>query len=171
MEYKEQSIKFDLPNGHVVDLLYPQLNEMIKYKQDHYDSPESCGFILGYQNASTNNITISEITTPQKQDFRSRFFCTLRDAFHFHVLRAGMEKHRNYYIGVWHTHPQSIPEPSSIDMSEWAETIKKDKSGADYFFFIIIGTREFRVWVGDKETSRISEVFETEQSNGLYLRG
>lgn len=38
-------------------------------------------------------------------------------------------------MGVWHTHPQTIPEPSNIDWDDWYETLKIDKTACEYIFF------------------------------------
>lgn len=37
------------------------------------------------------------------------------------------------------------------------------------FFFIIVGTSEWRVWVGDSLTGKITEVYECKRdSDGIY---
>lgn len=150
-----------------VDFLEEAMDKMLLYKQERIDSPESCGFLLGYKNRKTNNITISDITLPQTNDIRERFFCKLLDKTHFRILKRNVKK-GNYYMGVWHTHPQKIPTPSTVDWNDWNEILLKDKTGAEYAFFIIIGTENFRVWVGDYNNKEIVEVFETNIINGIY---
>lgn len=169
MQYMNKCAKFCLPNGRTVDLLSYVLDEMAVWKQNEAHSPESCGFLLGYQNRNTGNITISHITSAQKNDYRSRFFCQIMDCNHYRLMRLH-ELQNNYYIGVWHTHPQPIPEPSHIDIKEWREIMRKDKVGADFAFFIIIGLAEYRVWVGDCKSMQISEIFECKQVDGIYER-
>lgn len=72
-------------------------------------------------------------------------------------------------MGVWHTHPQKIPVPSSIDWEDWYDALKVDKTGCEYMFFIIAGIAEMRVWVGDFATNSITEIFECQKRNGVYL--
>lgn len=72
-------------------------------------------------------------------------------------------------MGVWHTHPQDVPSPSSIDWEDWKDSLKKEKSGCEYIFFIIVGIKEWRIWVGDLQKGIISEIFECEKNEeGLY---
>ena len=74
-------------------------------------------------------------------------------------------------MGNWHTHPQERPIPSSVDLNEWHEIICKDTTGSEYAFFIIAGTTELRLWIGDYKTGIISEVYETKRVNEIYERG
>lgn len=145
---------------------------MTNWKQSAEHSPESCGFLLGYQNKMTGNITISHVTAAQKNDYRSRFFCRIMDDNHYRLMRMH-EAQQNYYVGVWHTHPQLVPKPSLVDIKEWQEIMKKDRVGADYAFFIIIGLLEYRVWIGDYKSAQISEIFECKRTDGIYdiIRG
>lgn len=167
VEYVNRCIKFDLPNGTTADFLEEPMSKMLIYRQEKSDAPESCGFLLGYKNKKTKNITISDITVPQNKDIRKRCFCKLLDKAHFNVLKRSAKK-GNYYMGVWHTHPQKTPEPSSVDWNDWNEVLHKDKTGAEYAFFVIIGTEEFRVWIGDYKAKEIMEIFETNISDGIY---
>ena len=74
-------------------------------------------------------------------------------------------------MGVWHTHPQRVPVPSDIDWNDWNETMRSDTTGCQFVFFIIAGTKEWRVWVGDLENGKIHELMECEKNTeGIYLR-
>ena len=72
-------------------------------------------------------------------------------------------------MGVWHTHPQNVPIPSSIDWDDWYGTLEVDKTGCEYAFFVILGISEMRVWVGDFRTKIIIEIQECQKQNGIYL--
>ena len=75
-------------------------------------------------------------------------------------------------MGAWHTHPQTIPEPSTIDWNDWKETLKVDKTGSKFAFFLIAGIEKWKLWAGDFHTGIISELYECEKdSDGLYLNG
>ena len=73
-------------------------------------------------------------------------------------------------MGVWHTHPQLIPIPSSIDWADWHDTLRIDKSACEYIFFVVAGVDKARIWVGDRRTNTITEIFECKKRNGLYIR-
>ena len=81
VEYVNRCIKLNLPNGQVIDILEPVISEMKNWLQHDPTISESCGFLMGYQNRNTKNITLSGITTPQANDERSRFFCRLLDSY------------------------------------------------------------------------------------------
>lgn len=168
--YVDRCLKLDLPNGKTADILTIVLQRMMEWIQNEETDPESCGFILGYENYNTHNITLSDITIPQNGDYRSRFFCKLVDTFHFNFLKNSRTQ-KNFYMGVWHTHPQDVPNPSPIDLNDWKEILKNDKTASNYAFFIILGRKEFKVWVGDFETQSINEIYEAKIENSVYVKG
>ena len=164
-------IKLKLPNGKVVDLLSPFLEEISKWIQNSPEKPESGGYIVGYKHKRTGNISIEAASHPYSKDIRSRVRFNIRDSRHKMLLKK-YEKEKSYYMGVWHTHPQEFPIPSLIDWDDWRKTIREDRTGCEYVFFVIVGTEEFRVWIGEFTTGMITEVFEYEKSqSGIYLSG
>ncbi len=168
VEKKNRCIKYKLPNGHTVDIL-PCVNENLSsFRQNSSNTPESCGYILGYKDKFTENITLSDITVPQKNDYRNRVYCILKDLSHKLMLKL-QANNKNYYMGVWHTHPQTNPTPSNIDWEDWNRTLVEDKTGCEYAFFIIVGTSKTRIWVGSYSDYSITEIFECESLNGIYL--
>ena len=57
------------------------------------------------------------------------------------------------------------------DWNDWNETMHSDKTGCQYVFFIIAGTDEWRLWVGDLVTGTIQEAYECEKdTNGIYIK-
>lgn len=86
----------------------------------------------------------------------------MNDLKHKNYL-LNQQKNKSYYMGVWHTHPQNDPIPSSVDWNDWNETLKTDKTACEYVFFIIAGISSIRVWVGEFETNEITEIFECEK--------
>ncbi len=161
--------KFILPNGKTVDILDSIFIEISNWLQTDSMAPESGGFILGYKHPDTGNITLECITTPHEQDISNRIRFFIKDIFHFKFLEAA-KKRSSYYMGVWHTHPQLIPSPSGIDYNDWIETLFHDKTACEYAFFIIAGTKEIRVWVGDFKAKKIEEINECPKEGGLYKK-
>lgn len=142
--------KFKIGSDHIADLSTEVIPTLMKYLQTERTSTEAGGFLLGYENATSGNITINSLTEPQPEDDRSRV----------NFIR----KHRlpklnqlEGYIGTWHTHPQNIPFPSFTDYCDWKQCIRVNQKATDRLFFLIAGTSEFRVWIGDCITNKIYE--------------
>ena len=55
---RDRCVKLILPNGEVVDVLTPVMEEMGKWVQDESYKPESGGYIVGYQHKNTGNISL-----------------------------------------------------------------------------------------------------------------
>ena len=161
-------VKFQLPNGKVVDVLTPVLDEISKWIQDDEVKPESGGYIVGYQHEKTGNISLEAVSHPYSKDIKNRVRFIIRDPLHNIFLKRA-QKRKSYYMGVWHTHPQNDPIPSKIDWEDWEETLYTDQTGSQYVFFIIAGIQNWRLWIGDLESKVITEGKESPQnSDGIY---
>ena len=161
-------VKLALPNGRVVDILTPVLDEIAKWLQVSPDTPEGGGYIVGYEHRDTGNVVLEKVSVPHRLDRRTRTHFDLLDPAHKFFLRK--EKFRkSFYMGVWHTHPQVTPTPSATDWDDWEKTLEFDKTACDYIFFLISGTDSTRVWVGNLQSKAIEEIFECPKVNGLYV--
>lgn len=169
MKIEPRCYKLNLPNGKVVDILAELIVEISRWMQFGCDLPESGGYILGYQHRISGNITLEFITTPQEQDIRSRIRCIIKDVFHGKALRSARLQ-KSFYMGVWHTHPEVFPLPSLIDINDWNQSLNCEITASDFIFFIIVGTEDFRVWIGDYHNHTIIEVYETERNGDLYVK-
>ena len=50
------------------------------------------------------------------------------------------------------------------------KTLETDKTAAEYVFFIISGTENTRVWIGNSGDQTIVEIFECSKVNGIYFK-
>ena len=150
-------IKGKLPNGLTIDLFEPVITQLIKSRQVGKDTPERGGYLIGYENAKTLNYTISSATPPSSKDYARRSF--IRLSFRNHLKSITLKK-TDGYIGTWHTHPQEIPYPSSIDIKDWKESLKFNRKSTSYLIFIIVGLSCFRVWIGDCYNFKLFELKE-----------
>lgn len=164
MKLKKQHYKLLLPNGKVVDIISDIIIKMMDWTQMSVNSSEAGGYILGYEHLKTGNITLEDVSTPRRGDNRSRFHIVIKDVFHFNFIKRALKKN-SFYMGLWHTHPQKSPTPSSIDLNDWQSSLLEEKTACDYIFFIILGTEEFRVWAGDFKQNRIIEILEYDSEN------
>lgn len=160
--------KFILPDGHILDIVPCVIKELIQHQQIRAESVESGGFLLGYEDRITRNITIDHITCPKERDEQRRNKYVLRSNGHASEVLA-MAKQKSYYLGNWHTHPSLTPSPSSTDMSTWAYALNHDTSAGRYLIFLILGTGTFRVWVADSVSRYIVELNEAERKEELYV--
>lgn len=167
IEIATKCIKMKLPNGKTVDILPDVLSEISKWLQTENNVPEAGGFLVGYEDNTSNNISLDGLSHPYPLDKRSRIRFNIVDSKHkLFLVKAKVQK--SYYMGVWHTHPQTMPEPSETDWNDWYDTLNVDRTACEYVFFLIAGTKGARVWVGDFKTKKIMEIYECEKVGDLY---
>ena len=165
----KKCVKIRLPNGKVVDVLDSLLKEIGKWIQDDKTKPESGGFIVGYQHERTGNVSLEAASPPYDEDEKGRIHFGIKDLQHFLFLEKA-KRNRSYYMGVWHTHPQANPHPSAIDWEDWYETLRQDKTGCQFIFFIIAGTKTWRMWIGNRVSGEITLGHEcAKNSDGVYI--
>lgn len=127
------------------------LSVMTKHRQALAQNPESGGVLLGRHLLESEDVIVDEVTTPSTGDIRSRFGF-FRSKRHNSVAQRRWKesKGRVDYLGLWHTHPENDPAPSSVDLHDWANAAEKDIYGGDRLFFLIVGITEIRVWSKNK---------------------
>lgn len=47
-----------------------------------------------------------------------------------------------HFVGEWHTHPEPVPQPSSLDLESKVEAFHMSKHELNYFVLIIVGNRK-----------------------------
>jgi integrative and conjugative element protein (TIGR02256 family) len=57
------------------------------------------------------------------------------------------------YIGEWHTHPESNPQPSTLDLDEWRKICARRQ---DPMVFLIQGTVRHWLGVGQGRAIRVA---------------
>ena len=162
-------VKLSLPNGCVVDVLTSVLDEITKWLQVDPTAPESGGYIVGYEHKETKNIVLEKVSVPHLLDRRTRTHFDMVDPAH-KVFLLKEKRRKSYYMGVWHTHPQCTPVPSPTDWKDWKKTLETDKTASDYVFFLIAGTNDTRIWVGNPQDQTIVEIFECPKINEIYVK-
>lgn len=89
------------------------------YRQDQFFKKEAGGVLLGYRRGV--HIHVSDATGPQKKDLRTRFSFNRKDPHHQWYADELWNKSGGVvgYLGEWHTHPEQLPKPSSVDTGDW----------------------------------------------------
>lgn len=137
---------------------------LFKYIQKKGDSKEAGGILIGKENKSNENIIINHITVPMSKDERKHNRFIRKDKRHIELFenlyKESDETFR--YIGEWHTHPEAIPNFSSIDLKNWKK-ISKDSNGDNNYYHIIIGYEAIRMW-------EINNTFQVRLINTIFWK-
>lgn len=54
------------------------------------------------------------------------------------------------YLGLWHSHPEPNPMPSSVDISDWKRALRHDTFPGRGLVFAIVGSDSLAIWMGAK---------------------
>ncbi|MDM5196528.1 Mov34/MPN/PAD-1 family protein [Fictibacillus enclensis] len=132
---------------------------MNKYKQLQLRDKEAGGILIGRILIEDGNYIIDDVSEPMPADKRTRTRFSRQPAGHQEYFDQVWENEngRCFYLGEWHTHPEGVPHPSSIDRKDW-ERLLSERFEPDYLFFIIVGIKAIRVWAGVKSTLTINEL-------------
>lgn len=108
---------------------------------------EAGGVLLGRHLLDSEDVVVDEITGPQSSDRRTRF-SFFRSKKHEHIAKERWLSEANTlaYLGLWHTHPEDSPTPSSVDREDWQQAVTNDAFDGARLFFPIVGRKEIRVW-------------------------
>lgn len=134
------------------------VEQLLAHVQKRYWQREAGGVLLGRHLLDSDDVVVDEITSPQSSDRRSRF-SFFRSKKHEHIARQRWlaEAHTMAYLGLWHTHPEDSPTPSSIDREDWLQAVNNDTFDGMQLFFPIVGRKEIRVWT-KRRSGDISEL-------------
>lgn len=108
---------------------------------------EAGGVLLGRHLLDSEDVVVDEVTGPQSSDRRTRF-SFFRSKKHEHIAKERWLAEANTiaYLGLWHTHPEDSPTPSSVDRDDWQQAVTNDAFDGARLFFPIVGRKEIRVW-------------------------
>lgn len=132
--------QFQLPHGRgVVVLSEIVLTHMYKYAQTAIWNREAGGQLFS-STPEQAVVTISMATGPHHQDKRTR--CS----FHPDICKATEDRHEQFAkglhaVGLWHTHPESWPEPSDCDRTTTQEYLTAFHGEMEGFLQVIVGNK------------------------------
>jgi len=111
-----------------------------KFTQYKKKDPESGGIILGKIIDKQINILKLSIPTPLDNSSRANFERNKVSAqiiLDYEFYNSGGQL---IYLGEWHTHPESFPSPSSIDLKMLKNQFSNNKLNTDFLILMIKGT-------------------------------
>jgi len=148
-EQPEERLTFARSGGGRFQIGPAPLRIMRDYLQNSYRKTEAGGVLIGRHIADSRDIIVDDVTVPMRGDRRERFLFLRAQTPHQRVIdRAWRESGGTFvYLGEWHTHPEPAPTPSKVDRNNWRRKLKEDRFDR-FVFFVIMGTREVRVWEG-----------------------
>ena len=135
-------------------------DRMCNFIQNTEGKNEAGGVLLGRFIINSKDIVVDEITVPMVGDKFSRYTFVRNAKSHQRIIDSKWQKSDRTcnYLGEWHTHPESYPSPSRVDIDSWKDRLKKDSFSSRYLYFVILGIKEIRVWEGDRRTLKIKQL-------------
>lgn len=132
--------QFELPNNRGLICFSPEvLEHMYSYAQTRCYKTEAGGQIFSHA-PENKEVSIHIATGPHSTDRRSRrgFYpdprMTNKDRENYFSLGY-------YAVGLWHTHPESIPTPSTKDRDTTHEYLKAFNGEMEGFLLVTIGNK------------------------------
>lgn len=136
--WPDGSGRYVLIEGHIWDFLF-------SHAQTKSNAAEAGGILLGHR--AGGHIHVISATGPLPNDKRARLRFDRLDTGHQKAARDAWASSGGTvdYVGDWHTHPQSVPTPSSKDHVEWKKLTKALPSS---HLFAIVGSSGNSFWLG-----------------------
>lgn len=120
--------------------------ESLKSNSQHRGN-ELCGVLTGSQ-VGYNRYRISKSSPPCVK--KNRYNGCERDAAMANLFIEEdyiQSEHTRFYIGEWHTHPESTPTPSDVDYYSIRDNYRTASLVVPFLFMIIVGTQSFHISV------------------------
>ena len=166
-EFSSEEVFTDAHSGYQVRVAGSALAEMKawaeKSRREVGPEPETGGLLFGERDDALRIVWVTEVSGPPPDSEASPeyFKCGTAGTQELHEEKKERTRGSVQYLGMWHTHPDSLPVPSEIDIDAMdrltsAEMGSPQKSvllivGRPYSGITTIGTyvfsrREFREW-------------------------
>jgi integrative and conjugative element protein (TIGR02256 family) len=115
---------------------------------------ESGGILLG--TVHEKGLMIETATQPSRMDRQFRYMFERMPFGHSAIARRHWRLSNGTvrYLGEWHTHPQDVPSPSGIDLSEWQKLaqVRLDKRPT---LSVIVGRKTLHIEMMDRNGNRV----------------
>ena len=137
MRYKEMSLRFVLKKGGpAIVLSQTAIDMMSRYRQTSFQHKEAGGQLFA-QFIGTDTVIV-EATPPSSLDrrARSRFWPN-----RYLQQKEINSRHKKgfHFVGDWHSHPESVPNPSGEDIQSMMNCFNASLHELQSFILIVIG--------------------------------
>jgi integrative and conjugative element protein (TIGR02256 family) len=152
----KNELLFYLPDSRTLLIRSDALKKMYKYRQLQPRSTEAGGILIGRILIENENLIIDDVSEPMPNDIRKRQRFIRSPIGHQQYFNEIWNRNCGhcFYLGEWHTHPELVPTPSFVDKRDWKQNLNREYE-SDVLFFIIVGTKEIRVWHGCRKSGEI----------------
>lgn len=118
------------------------LNQLKKYQQKNKEL-ESGGILLGEIYIQSSKVIIKEVIISEKAK-RSLFGVKINKKEMQKILDKKRQEsgYTLYYIGDWHSHPESIPTPSITDIVSYSRIMQRTNILTNFIVFLILGNNK-----------------------------
>lgn len=156
------TLLFRTTAGQLFEVHRKVLETMWSFAQLRLDDTEAGGILVGHERQQ-GNLVLDRLTTPQSGDRRTRTRFHRSSEQHQELLNqmwlaSGQTR---AYVGEWHTHPEPIPTPSSVDQRSWRKHLKQAEARDHGLNFIIVGTSVTRIWHANGGERNVTLIGET----------
>jgi integrative and conjugative element protein (TIGR02256 family) len=115
------------------------------------------------------SIRIVEASPPHASDKRWRTLFVPNRILQRRLIKKCFKRGR-HFVGEWHTHPESNPTPSGLDLKSMVDAFLKSQHELNYFIMVIVGnkTEALKLWVSAHDSlshRRLDEL----RGGGLHL--
>lgn len=119
------------------------------FRQIKKKDKESCGILVGTHSIDEKTIEIKIATKPGKHDIRTRYSYKMTSKHHMKILKKAYKKSNTeqVYLGTWHSHPENVPSPSTVDIDDWNKQYNDNIHLFDKMIFIIVGIVKTKWWI------------------------
>jgi integrative and conjugative element protein (TIGR02256 family) len=147
---------FQLPEGQGVIVFAAEvLNHMYSYAQTSFWSKEAGGQLFS-PNPTQSSVNICLATGPHQEDKRSmwNFSPDVNKATEDRIEQFSQGLHA---VGLWHTHPEASPKPSSTDRITTQKYLDAFQGDMEAFLLTIVGNKglppKLSVWIAQTSKS------------------
>lgn len=118
------------------------VEQIIKLCQEA-NNLETGGILIGNYTEDQITAQVTEVTKPST-DSKSNLTTFVRGVEGLQKLLNFRWKQHRYYIGEWHYHPFASPNPSTIDLNQFAEFARDKKMHCPEPVLLIFGGNPFK---------------------------
>lgn len=152
-------LRYQLPINKELHLTYDVSLELYANRQVSARKFEAGGILLG--GIYEDFIQIEAISIPGGNDIRKPYFFQRDRERAQRLINQAFEYSRGTtnYLGEWHTHYQTDPQPSPLDISEMQQTFEKSELPLKFIVAIIVGNSDFigNLWVGFQDKGGLQQ--------------
>ena len=144
-------LSYEIDNGRKLIIFKNVVEKFNRYRQTKKGQKEAGGLLIGRHLLENEHLVVDQITEPSWWDKRFRTFF-YRSSSHNKILYKAWKASdkTQTLIGLWHTHPEPVPSPSTVDWGDWSRTIGHGDFAGESVFFLIVGSVKVRVWQGNR---------------------